>query len=167
MVTPFLGVGGSWWELVKTVYFIGVIMPNNDSPTPRRKLFDDSPYQFYFEERKNPIQKPLEPHEKKKAHQLKLDVPGEWHEHIMAMAKKCRCQPDFLYRKAIQAFFGFSPAIFNDDGYLEQWKEVFDLEKEEALRPWMQTQDDDLTRKIVRERDKQIKQRRENGSKDM
>lgn len=137
-------------------------MANNGSPTPKRKIFDDSPYQFYFEERKNPIQKPLEPHEKKNAKRLEIDIPGEWHEHIMAMAKKCRCQPDFLYRKAIQAFFDFSPAVFNDDGYLMQWKEVFDMEGEEAIRPWMQEQDDELTNKIIRERDRQIKNKGDN-----
>ena len=135
-------------------------MANNDLPTPQRKLFDDSPYQFYFEERENPIQKPLDPHDKKKAHRLVLSVPGEWHDHIMAMAKKMRIQPDFLYRKAIQAFFDFSPAVFNDDGYLLQWKEVFDMEGEETLRPWLQEQDDEATAKIIKERDRQIKKRK-------
>ena len=40
-----------------------------------------------------------------------------------------------------------------------QWKEVFDMEGEEALRPWMQEQDDELTKRIIGHRDKKIKKR--------
>jgi hypothetical protein len=133
----------------------------DDKYTKRpRNLFDASGYASidWIEYRKNkPMQDPIDCHLPGEAMELKMSIPGEWAEHIDKMAKKLKIQPEFLYRKAIQAFFGFAPAIWNDDEYLDQWREVYKLEGETALRPHIQSEDDRLTAKIIRARNKNIK----------
>jgi len=100
------------------------------------------------------IQRPISGYNRDKATQVKFDIPGEWSEYILQMAKKLKIQPEFLYRKAFQAFFGLNPAIFTDDGYLRQWAEIYALDGEKALREHIQGEDDVITFKIVRERNK-------------
>ena len=126
-------------------------------------LFDASLYgsiDWMEYEREKHIQEPISCHDKNRAYHLNIPIPAEWAEYINVMAKKLKIQPEFLYRKAIQAFFGLPPGVFNDDGYLVQWREVYDLDGEQALREHMQEEDDSLTAKVIRLRDKQLKQGR-------
>lgn len=114
------------------------------------KIIDGNPYEYFYDTRKNPIQAPIELAERKTAVKITLEIPGEWHNSIYKMAKKLKIHPEFLYRKAFQAFFGFAPAVFDDDGYLEVWRSVLELDGEQVLREHMQMEDDALTQKVVR-----------------
>lgn len=117
--------------------------------TPR-KVFDASPYGSFFDDRDNPVQAPIELQLSSEAQEVVFRIPSEWNETIQELSKRLKVDPEFLYRKAFQAFFGFKPAIFDDDGYLKQWREVFDLDGENALRPHIQEQDDLLTKRMIR-----------------
>lgn len=113
-----------------------------------------------IDRRKKPIQAKIELRHKEDSVVMDIRVPNDWREHIKALAKKCKVSEEFMYQKAIQGFFDLSPIIWNDDPYLNEWRQVYKLEGESALRPWIQSRDDYTTAKIIRHRDKQLKQRR-------
>lgn len=127
---------------------------SSENEHQKLKIIDGSPYEYFYDDRKNPIQLPIDLALKSQAVKINLDIPGAWHNDIYAMAKKLKIHPEFLYRKAIQAFFAFNPAIFDDDGYLDTWRQVFELDGEEILREHIQEEDDQLTRRILRARDR-------------
>jgi len=119
--------------------------------TPQKlKIIDDNPYEYFYDTRKNPIQAPILLAEREKAVNISFEIPGEWHNDMYKMAKRLKIHPEFLYRKAFQAFFDFSPAVFDDDGYLETMRNVMELDGERALRDHIQREDDVLTERVVR-----------------
>lgn len=116
----------------------------------KENIVSGNPYEYFFDTRKNPIQAPIELADKNNAVKITLEIPGEWHNDIYKMAKKLRIHPEFLYRKAFQAFFDFPPAVFDDDGYLDTARQVYRIDGEQVLRGHMQSADDHLTHKVVR-----------------
>ena len=135
-------------------------MANEERPNPRRKLFENLPYGGWFDDRENPVQPAMDLGIKADAKKIAFEIPQEWNALIMNICKKCKCEPEFVYRKAFQAFFGLNPVIWDDDGYLREWREVLELDGEHALRDEIQEADDALLIKIIRERTRQLKKRR-------
>lgn len=120
-----------------------------------RNLMDGSDYgsfEWLYDDRERAIQGLMELADSETAQEITFRIPADWAQHIGNICKKCNCQPDFIYRKAFQAFFGLGPAIFDDDGYLVQWREIYELDGEDALRQHIQAEDDTLTRRVIAHR---------------
>ena len=115
-----------------------------------KNIVNGNPYEYFHDTRKNPIQPPIELAERRNAIKITFEIPGEWHNDISKMAKRLKIHHEFLYRKAFQAFFGFAPAVFDDDGYLDTARQVYRIDGAQVLRDHMQGEDDALAGKIVK-----------------